>query len=105
MGATTDPRIVESLICILKNKGAKEIYIVESDTIFRKANEVFEKLGYKDLAQRTNVKLVNLSLEDTVEMEVDGLLWALILGRYHILSSRIGWELERLLISRFSAKS
>ena len=61
-GTTTDPRVVEEIIKYLKNKfSVSDISIVESDGSQVLADLAFELLGYRKLAEKLNVKLVNLS--------------------------------------------
>jgi uncharacterized protein (DUF362 family) len=70
-GATTDPRIVESLVHVLKNYAPNaKIAIVESDTFERRAEEVFTHLGYDDLALRDDVELVNLTRDAKVLINI-----------------------------------
>jgi uncharacterized protein (DUF362 family) len=61
-GATTDPRVVEAIIkCLRNDYGIASIYVVESDASQMLADMAFKLLGYEKLAERNNVKLVNLS--------------------------------------------
>jgi uncharacterized protein (DUF362 family) len=61
-GTTTDPRIVEEIIRFLKNNfDVSDISIVESDGSQVLADLAFELLGYRRLAEKLDVKLVNLS--------------------------------------------
>ena len=61
-GATTDPLVVEELIRYLqKEYEISDISIIESDGTQLLADMAFKLLGYEDLANRLNVKLVNVS--------------------------------------------
>lgn len=61
-GTTTDPRIVEEIIKYLKNTfDVSDISIVESDGSQVLADLAFELLGYRRIADKLDVKLVNLS--------------------------------------------
>lgn len=62
-GTTTDFRVIEAILkLIYKNGNNFQIYIVESDNIFRRANESFER--YAKLRKKYGVRLVNLSNEE-----------------------------------------
>ncbi|MHA1267700.1 MAG: DUF362 domain-containing protein [Candidatus Helarchaeota archaeon] len=71
-GQTTDPKFVAALIDIIREKIAPNtnISIVESDASAMKCKYAFRMLGFEKLAQKYNVKLVNLSDDksDTVKV-------------------------------------
>lgn len=68
-GATTNPFMIEALIRVLKKCAPKaRIFIVESDSFERSAEEVFASLGYDDLARRYDVELVNLSKDEKISI-------------------------------------
>jgi uncharacterized protein (DUF362 family) len=70
-GATTDTRIVEALVKILREQAPNcTIAIVESDTNVRTAEEVFDRMGYVELAEQHNVKLINLTKDRKFSVEV-----------------------------------
>lgn len=71
-GGTTDPRIVESFIKILREKSNPRIAIVESDHAVGDASDEFERLGYRKLAQDLDVELINLTTDDRVQIAWDG---------------------------------
>lgn len=71
-GGTTDPRIVEAFIKIIREKANPEITIVESDHAVATADEEFERLGYIEIAQRLGVGLVNLSNDKRYDMALEG---------------------------------
>ena len=62
-GETTDPKFVAALIDFLRERISSnlEIFVVESDASAMKCKYAFEMLGYKKMAKRKKVKLVNLS--------------------------------------------
>jgi len=71
-GATTSPALVRGVIQFLKEKGVKDIAIVESDHQVATADECFERLGYCELAEETDVRTLNLSREPRVKIGLDG---------------------------------
>lgn len=71
-GGTTDPRIVESFIKIIREKSNPKITIVESDHAVASADDEFERMGYKDIAERLGVGLVNLSKDKRYKVELKG---------------------------------
>jgi len=73
-GATTDVKVVEALVKIIKRKEpTAKIYIVESDTHIRDTWKAFEILGFLRLREKYGVELINLSEEELVEVNiVDG---------------------------------
>lgn len=72
MGATTDVRAVEALIRIIREKTNSKISIVESDHWIASADEEFERLGYKELALKLGVELVNLSKDKKATIRING---------------------------------
>jgi len=71
-GGTTDPRIVEAFIKIIREKANPSITIVESDHAVAGADEEFERMGYRELANRLGVGLVNLSKDKRYEVMLEG---------------------------------
>ncbi len=65
-GATTDPRIVEALIVYLRNLGAKDIVILESAWIGDDTERAFDVCGYRELASRFEVPLLNVEASECV---------------------------------------
>ncbi|MFO7815301.1 MAG: DUF362 domain-containing protein [Halanaerobiales bacterium] len=59
-GATTDPELVKGIIEYLKNKGFKNIIIMEGSWVGEDTNKVFQYCGYKELSQKYEVPLYNL---------------------------------------------
>ena len=70
-GATTDPRLVASIIDWLRAEyGASiDIKIAESDATAMRTHLAFRTLGYEKLAKEKGVELFNLSNDDTVVYE------------------------------------
>jgi len=66
-GVTTNPIVVEAIVDLARRAGAKDIVIGEGTMVGLNTMEVFEALGYCELARRTGVQLVDLN---TDEMEV-----------------------------------
>jgi len=61
-GIITDISFVRALVRFIKSKSpSSQIKIIESDSFDRTAEEVFEKLGYCDLAREEGVDLINLT--------------------------------------------
>jgi len=72
-GETTDPRIVSALIDYVRRRLVKDvnIFIAEADASAMKTKYSFKILGYDKLSRRKNVKLVNLSDGDIVNVKVN----------------------------------
>lgn len=65
-GQTTDPKFIAALIDAIRDAVPDaEISIVESDASAMKCRYAFRLLGYEKLAKDYNVKLVNLSEDET----------------------------------------
>jgi uncharacterized protein (DUF362 family) len=62
-GETTDPRFVDALIDVLRKKTHDNvgIAVVESDASAMRCENVFLMLGYKELAEKKKIRLVNLT--------------------------------------------
>jgi len=71
-GQTTDPKFVAGLIDLLREKFSNNINIaiVESDASAMKCKYAFKMLNYEKLSSEYDVKLVNLSEEETLTREV-----------------------------------
>jgi len=71
-GQTTDPEFTGALIDILRDNVSSEteISIVESDASAMKCKHAFKFLGYEKLAQKYNLRLVNLSEEKSDPVKV-----------------------------------
>ena len=71
-GQTTDPRFIATLIELINENLSKHvnISIVESDASAMICKYAFRMLGYEKLAEKYNVKLVNLSKESCNPVQV-----------------------------------
>lgn len=69
-GQTTDPRFIAALVDLIREKVSEDvdIAIVESDASAMKCKYAFKALSFEKLASKYNVRLVNLSEDET---EVD----------------------------------
>jgi len=75
-GQTTDPTFVEALVDLLHEKIVPNpnICIVEADASAMKCRHAFKMLGYERLARQYNVKLVNLTEDqsDVASVTIEG---------------------------------
>ena len=71
-GETTDPRVVSAVIDYIRSHAGKDarIFIAEADASAMKTKYSFKVLGYEKISQAKNVKLVNLSDGDIVDVKV-----------------------------------
>ena len=69
-GTTTNPAVVEAIVHLVREAGAKEIVIGDGTTVGLSTQKVFEVTGYDRLAERLGVKLVDLNSEDTVRIDI-----------------------------------
>jgi uncharacterized protein (DUF362 family) len=69
-GATTDPRIIEAVIIILKRMGAKNITIAEGSWTGCDTERAFEATGVKHLAKKYDVKLVDLKKDEHIRVKI-----------------------------------
>lgn len=65
----THPAVVEAMINVLEKKGIKDIVIGEGPGVGADETKAFELSGYKKLAAKKNVKLINLNKAERVEMQ------------------------------------
>lgn len=72
-GETTDPKFVGAFIDLLREKISPDIDIavVESDASAMKCKYAFRMLGYEKLAKEKNVRLLNLSEEESNDASVE----------------------------------
>jgi uncharacterized protein (DUF362 family) len=72
-GETTDPRIVSALIDYVRSRLGRDIniFIAEADASAMKTKYSFKILGYDKLSQTKNVKLLNLSDGNIVNVKVN----------------------------------
>ncbi len=71
-GVTTDIRLISAVIDFIKEKWTDRIKIVESNANINNIDVTYRALGFQDLAFSKKIELVNLSLEEQVEVEIDG---------------------------------
>lgn len=57
-GATTHPEVVEGLLQYLKEKGFREIAIMEGSWVGEKTENAFQVCGYRELAAKYGVELI-----------------------------------------------
>ena len=71
-GLTTDPEFVSALIDVLRNQISPDLHIsiVESDASAMKCKHAFKLLGYERMAEKCDVRLVNLSEDKGEKVEV-----------------------------------
>lgn len=71
-GQTADPKFVAALIDVIRDQISQDvnISIVESDASAMKCRHAFKILGYEKMAEKQNVKLVNLSEDEGSSIEV-----------------------------------
>ena len=85
-GATSDPIVVEQLIKILNENGAR-VYLVESDSGSKNVDLAFAYLGFKSLEKKYDVQCVNLSKDKFSIRKIDG---------YYLKSIRVPATLENV---------
>ena len=66
-GVATSAPVVEALVELVKEGGAKEVIIGEAESL---TGVKWEKLGYKEVAERTGAKLLDFDEDEKVEIEV-----------------------------------
>ncbi|MBW2055913.1 MAG: DUF362 domain-containing protein [Deltaproteobacteria bacterium] len=69
-GVDTDPRIVEALVKVLKERGVRRITVADGSGMGYSATRAFHICGYRDLSRRYGLKLVDLEKDRFVEREV-----------------------------------
>lgn len=89
LGVTTDVRAIESLINIIREKTDAKISIIESDHWVASADKEFEELGYRELAAKYDVELVNLSKEQKIPIKINGHYFDAFRSPRILLSSRL----------------
>lgn len=72
-GDTTDVRLVEAIIKVFRKKSPNcNVVIVESDSMGTFVAKAFVDLGYTELCERLNIKLVNLSRDKCHYLKIRG---------------------------------
>lgn len=82
-GVNTDPRVVEALVNVLKQQGVSHITIADGSGMGHNATKAFSVCGYKDMAERYGLKLVDLERDRFVRKSVrlDGPFQSLEIAR------------------------
>ena len=70
LGVTTNPKVTEAVINLIKKANPKEIIIAESSEVNKDTAESFEVSGTKAVAERTGVKFVDLKKDQIVEIKI-----------------------------------
>ena len=74
-GASTDPRIVEALVQLSREAGARDVIIAEGSG-GSTTTDAFSVCGYYELSERIGVKLIDLNADAKVNLGVkDGFLF------------------------------
>jgi len=71
-GATTHPEIAEGIIEYLLVKGFKKIIIMEGSWVGADTKRAFTTCGYKRLADKYHLELVDLKKDQTIKVEAGG---------------------------------
>lgn len=72
---STNPKIVEAVLhyCMQNKNPAADVYVAEgADGV--ETEELFENYGYKQLAEKNSVGLIDLNTAETEEIQYDGFL-------------------------------
>jgi uncharacterized protein (DUF362 family) len=78
-GVTTDPSWLPVLAAELRViRPDVQIVVIESDAVsayknYRSCDETYDRLGYRDLARKNGIELVNLSKSESIEISMDGI--------------------------------
>jgi uncharacterized protein (DUF362 family) len=74
-GVTTDKRVVEALIRLVKEAGADRILIVEGSGYFSETSKALELSGYIELAEKYNIEVIDVDKSPVIKINVpDALL-------------------------------
>ena len=65
-GGTTHPEVVEGLIRYLQRHGFYNLAIMEGSWVGGRTEEAFEVCGYRELAERFHVELIDAQKEKSV---------------------------------------
>jgi uncharacterized protein (DUF362 family) len=70
-GATTDPALLGTLIEVLQNKFCpQKIFVIENDATSVETNSLFNLLGFREVAQKHSIQLVNAADEEWIRRPV-----------------------------------
>ena len=70
-GTTTNPAVVEAVVSLVREAGAREVTIADGTTVGLLSEKVFKVTGYDRLAKRLGVELIDLNSEDTVRIDIE----------------------------------
>ncbi|HZK02742.1 MAG TPA: DUF362 domain-containing protein, partial [Anaerovoracaceae bacterium] len=71
-GATTCPRLVESLVVYLKTRGFDNIVILEGSWVGDRTPKAFKVCGYDEISKRHDIPLIDLQRDDVESRMVEG---------------------------------
>ena len=82
-GVNTDPQVVEALVNVLKQRGISRITIADGSGMGYNATKAFSVCGYKDMAKRYELELVDLERDRFVRkpVRIDGPFQSLEIAR------------------------
>lgn len=72
-GATTHPEVVEGLIEYLREHGFENLAIMEGSWVGDRTEDAFEVCGYRELAGRCGVELIDAQKERSVTVDCGGM--------------------------------
>jgi uncharacterized protein (DUF362 family) len=70
IGINTDPRIIEALVKSLKDRGISRITVGDGSGMGYSATKAFEYCGYRDMASRYRLNLVDLEKDEFIKKPV-----------------------------------
>ncbi len=73
LGATTDPNIVAGIVVYLQDNGHKNIIVLEGSWVGDNTKRAFETCGYKALAAKYGVELLDLKGDKAVRKDAAGM--------------------------------
>lgn len=69
-GVNTDPRVVEALVILLREKGVQRITVADGSGMGYNASRAFTVCGYRKMSERYDFRLVDLEKDSFVSREV-----------------------------------
>lgn len=70
--AYTHPRIIQALIHLARDMGAREITVAEGSAFQRDMHSILENSGYAEMLNRERVEFVDLNYDDVVSISLRG---------------------------------
>lgn len=70
IGVNTDPRVVEALIKVLKERGVRRISVGDGSGMGYNAKDAFRICGYQEFAKRYGIRLIDLERDRFVKKKV-----------------------------------